>query len=210
MMNQVMTPIQQQFGKPCLCRATLSVWEKVCLWIWIWRILLGAVWLSRTVACALVALSLNGHHMFDHKRVLVLKSFWPVFVIELSDTDTRVCHKGCALLLEWFLVALSHGKFSFQMNVQFTAAPNLEMLFGAHCLRSKTTHHTWWSAGVTASYIIGWYFFDGTVSGVTCIKCGIMLYQIQATVGLCNRCHFSKIVLQCISPCLCVNSSMDH
>jgi len=31
MMNQVMTPFQQQFGKPCLCRATLSVWEKVCL-----------------------------------------------------------------------------------------------------------------------------------------------------------------------------------
>ena len=25
MMNQVMTPFQQRFGKPCLCRATLSV-----------------------------------------------------------------------------------------------------------------------------------------------------------------------------------------
>jgi len=54
--------------------------------------------------------------------------------------------------------------------------------------------------GVTARYIIGPYFFDGTISGVTCIKCGIMLYQSQATVGLCNRCHFSKIVLQHISP----------
>jgi len=36
------------------------------------------------------------------------------------------------------------GKFSFQMNVQFTAATNLEMLFGAQRLRSKTTHHTRW------------------------------------------------------------------
>jgi len=27
-MSQVMTPFQQQFGKPCLCRATLSLWEK--------------------------------------------------------------------------------------------------------------------------------------------------------------------------------------
>jgi len=30
-MNQVMTPFQQQFGKPCLCRATVSLWEKMCL-----------------------------------------------------------------------------------------------------------------------------------------------------------------------------------
>ena len=63
MMNQVMTPLQQRFGKPCLCRATLSVWEKVCLCRGIWRILLRAVdqdperglepWLP---------LSLNDHH----------------------------------------------------------------------------------------------------------------------------------------------------
>jgi len=42
-MNQVMTSFQQQFGKPCLCWTTLSVWEKVCLCRGIWRILLGAV-----------------------------------------------------------------------------------------------------------------------------------------------------------------------
>jgi len=29
-----------------------------------------------------------------------MKSFWPAFVIELSDTDMRLCHKACALLLE--------------------------------------------------------------------------------------------------------------
>ena len=38
--------------------------------------------------------------MFDHKMDLVMKSFLPVFVIELSDTDMRLCHKACALLLE--------------------------------------------------------------------------------------------------------------
>jgi len=27
--------------------------------------------------------------MFDHKRDLVMKSFWPMFVIELSDIDMR-------------------------------------------------------------------------------------------------------------------------
>jgi len=31
LMNQVMAPFQQRFGKPCLYRATLSVWKKVCL-----------------------------------------------------------------------------------------------------------------------------------------------------------------------------------
>ena len=38
--------------------------------------------------------------MYNHKRDLVIKSFWPVFIIELSDTDMRLCHKACALLLE--------------------------------------------------------------------------------------------------------------
>jgi len=74
-------------------------------------------------------------------------------------------------------------------------------------VRPPTTHDD--SEGVTASCIIGPYFFDGTVSGVTCIECGIVLYWSQATVGLCNRCHFSKMVLQRISPWLCVNSSMN-
>ena len=42
-MNQLMTPFQQRFGKPCLRRATLSFWEKVCLCRGIWRNLLRAV-----------------------------------------------------------------------------------------------------------------------------------------------------------------------
>jgi len=78
------------------------------------------------------------------------------------------------------------GEFSFQMNVQLTAAPYLEMFFGAKQnprytwdVRPPTTHDD--GAGVTTSYITGPYFFDVTVSGVTCIKCGIVLYQSQVT-----------------------------
>jgi len=86
--------------------------------------------ISRTVTCTVVAtfiersprksvrkrsMELGVLHLtlFDHKRDLVMKTFWPVFVIELSDTDMRLCHKACALLLEWFLVDLSHGKVRF-------------------------------------------------------------------------------------------------
>jgi len=36
----------------------------------------------------------------DHKRDLVVMSFWMVFVIELGDNDMRLCYKACALLLE--------------------------------------------------------------------------------------------------------------
>jgi len=51
--------------------------------------------------------------VFNHKRDLVMRSFWIVFVIELSDNDMRLGHKACALLLECFLVAWSHGKVLF-------------------------------------------------------------------------------------------------
>ena len=97
------------------------------------------------------------------------------------------------------------GKFSFQMNVWFTSAPYLEMFSeakqNAHYMLEMQDHPPHMMiVHVTASYIIGPYFFDGTLSGVACIKCGIMLNQSQATMGLCNRCHFSKIVLQHIHP----------
>ena len=63
MMNQVMTPFQQQFGKPCQCRATLSVWEKVCLCRGIWRILLEAIdQYSECWPVQWLPLSLNNHH----------------------------------------------------------------------------------------------------------------------------------------------------
>jgi len=63
MMNQVITHFQQWFGKPCLCRATVSVWGKVCVCRGIWRNLLGAVDQYPTWSPALwLPLSLNDHH----------------------------------------------------------------------------------------------------------------------------------------------------
>jgi len=222
-MNQVMTPYQQRFGNPYLCRATLSLWKKVCLYRGIWRILLGAVdqypewwpelWLPltewsphRSMQKQSVELGVLYLTMFDHRRNLVMKLFWPVFVIEFSDTDMRLCHIACALLLEWFLAALSHGKVLFSDECAIYCSSlswnvfwgETESLLHAWDVRPHTTHDD--SAGVTASCIIGPYFFDGTVCGVICVKCGITLYQSQATVGLFNRCHFSKIVPSAFHP----------
>jgi len=154
--------------------------------------------------------------MFVNRRNLVIKLFWPVFVIEFSDTDMRLCHIACALLLEWFLAALSHGKvlFSDECAIYWSSLSwnvfwgKTESSLHAWEVRPPTTHDD--SAGETVSCIIGPYLFDGTVSGVICVKFGITLYQSQATVGLFNRCHFSKILPQHISPWLCVNSWMNH
>ena len=141
---------------------------KMCLCRGIWRILLRAVDQYPKRWCVLwLPFSLNDHHTslcsndqrnlgvlhltkFDHKRDLVMKSFWPVFVIELSNTDMRLCHKACALLLEWFLVALSHGKVLFSDECAVYCSSLSWNFFGGlniiliTCLRCKTTHHTWW------------------------------------------------------------------
>ena len=69
--------------------------------------------------------------MSDHKRDLVMKSFWPVFVMELGSTDMRLCHKACALLLEWFLVALSHGKVLFSDDCTVYCSSLSWNVFGA-------------------------------------------------------------------------------
>ena len=233
-MNQLITPFGQLFGKPCLCRATLSVWEKN---VFISRNMKDSPWniqpISWTVTCAVVAtfIEQSAHRfvqkrsvelgvlhltVFDHKRDLVMKLFWSVFAIELGNTDMKLCHKAYALFLEWFLVALSHGKVLSSDECAVYCSPlswnvfwgKTESLLPAWYVTPPTTHDD--SAGVMASYIIGSYFFDGTFTGVTCIKCGIMIYQSQAAVGLCNRCYFSKIVLQHISPWLYANSSINH
>ena len=116
-MNQVMTPSQQQFEKPFLCTASLSVWKKS---VFMHRNTMDSLRssrpISRTVTYAVIAtfIERSPHKsvqkqpaelgvlhltMFDHKRDLV-KLFWPVFVTELRDTDMKLCHKACALLLE--------------------------------------------------------------------------------------------------------------
>ena len=90
--------------------------------------------------------------MFDHKSDLVMKSFWPVFVIGLGDTGLRLCYKACSLLSEWFLVALCYGKvlFSDECTV-YCSSLSWNFFWGGlniiliTCLRCKTTHHTWWS-----------------------------------------------------------------
>ena len=88
------------------------------------------------------------------------------------------------------------GSSLFRWMCSLLQLPILKCFLGLNnprymwAVRPPTTHDD--GAGVTASYMIGPYFFDGTVSGVTCIKCGIMLYQSQTTMGLCNRCHWSK------------------
>jgi len=102
--------------------------------------------------------------MFDHKRDLVMKSFWPVFVIELSDTVMRPCHKACALLLEWCLVALSHGRVLFSEECAvYCSSLSWNVFWGstesslhAWDVRPPTTNDD--SSGVTASYVIGPYF----------------------------------------------------
>ena len=107
--------------------------------------------------------------MFDHKRDLMMKSFWPVFVTKLSDTDMR-------------LVALSHGEVLFWHECAVYCSSlawnaflgQTKSLLHAWDVRPPTTHDD--SACVTAICTIGQYFFDGVVSGVTCIKCRIMLY----------------------------------
>ena len=153
--------------------------------------------------------------MFDCRRDLVMKLLWPVFVIEFSNTDIRLCHEACDLLLEWFLVALSHGKVLFSdERAIYCSSLSWNVFWGktesslhAWDVRPPITHDD--SAGVTAICIIGPYFFDGTVSGVTCVKCAIMLYQSQATMGLFNM-SFQQDSVQCVSPWLSVNSSMNH
>jgi hypothetical protein len=104
------------------------------------------------------------------------------------------------------------------MNVQFTAAAYLEMFLGqnriesllqARDVRPPTTRDD--SAAVTASCIIGPYFFDGTVSVVTCVQRGIVLYRRQATVGLYSITGIIS-ARQCCSTFHpdCVNSSVNH
>ena len=41
--------------------------------------------------------------MFEYKRDLVMKTFWPVFVIELSDADMRQSQSMC------FVVGMIYG-----------------------------------------------------------------------------------------------------
>jgi hypothetical protein len=105
-------------------------------------------WMITTQVCVEM-ISGTWSTMFDHKRVLVM-SFLPMFVFELSNADMRLCYKACAVLLEWFLVALSHGKVLFSDECAFYCTfLSSNVFLGQNrilvtSLRCKTTHHTWW------------------------------------------------------------------
>jgi len=60
--------------------------------------------MSQTVTCAVVAAFAERSPQEGPGDEVILA---------ISDTDMRVCHKACALLLECFLTALSHGKVLF-------------------------------------------------------------------------------------------------
>jgi len=150
----------------CMCRATLSVWKKVCLFRGIWRIFLGAV--DRYPECWPVPwllLLLNDHHesvrkqsaelgvlyltMFDHKKDLVMKWFWPVFVIELSDVDMRLSQSMCLVvgMISGSLVSWESSLFRWMCNLLHLLI--LKFFLGLNRIlithfRCKTTHRKWW------------------------------------------------------------------
>ena len=110
--NQVMIPLQQRFGKPCLCRATLSVWKK-CVYLEKYEgfsseqsasipngdLAVVATFVEqsphKSVQKWSAELGVLHLTMFDQKRDLVMKPFWPVFVIELSNADVRLSQSMC-------------------------------------------------------------------------------------------------------------------
>jgi hypothetical protein len=67
--------------------------------------------------------------MFDHKRDLAIKSFRPVFVNEFGDTDMRLHHKACALLLEQSLTAVSRATVLFSDMCNLLQLPVLNFFW---------------------------------------------------------------------------------
>ena len=87
--------------------------------------------------------------MSDHKRDLVMKSFWPVFVIELSDADIRLSQRMCFVvgMISGNLVSWESSLFRWMCSL--LQLPILKCFLGLNrilvtCLIYETTHHTWW------------------------------------------------------------------
>jgi len=167
MMNQVMPPFQQQFGKSCLCKATLpEVWKKVFMYSKVKDSPQISQPISQTVTCAVVAtvteqsphksvwqwsteLGLLHLTVFDHKRDLVMKSFWPVLVIEINNSNMRLSPSTCFVV---GMISGSHVSWEsslFRLMCSLLQLPILKCFLGLNrilvtLLRCKTTHHTWW------------------------------------------------------------------
>lgn len=126
----------------------------------------------------------------------MIKSFWPIFVNELGNADIRQCSEAYSLFLEQSRTVLSHGKVLFS-NVQFTAVPNLEMLFfgpNTILITNEMEDHQ--------PHVGGQVSLPVTSLAPISLTELAMVFDIlsQATQELWNRCCFSKAVLPLISP----------
>ena len=166
MINKMVTPFQQQFGKLCLCSKLFECGKK-CVYIeeyggfsseQLTNILNGDLccgcrfyWRSPHKSLQKRSAELGVLHltMFDHKRDLVMKSFWPVFVIELGDADMRLSQRMCLVvgMISGNLVSWESSLFRWICSL--LQLPILKCFLGLNrilvtCLIYETTHHTWW------------------------------------------------------------------
>lgn len=109
----------------------------------------------------------------DHtKKHLEMKSVQSMYVTKLSDADMSWHHEACALLLEQFPTALSREKFLFRQICNLPQLPVMECYWAKQNTQHSTDkedhppHMIIWR-GVTASHVIGPFFFDDTVNGVS-------------------------------------------
>ena len=104
-----------------------------------------------TITTQVLAETISGtwSAMFDHKRDLVTKWFWPVFIIELSNTDMRLSQRMCFVLgmISGSLVSWESSLFrwicSLLQPLILKCFLGRNRILVTH-LRWKTTHHTWW------------------------------------------------------------------
>jgi len=166
-MNQVITPFQQRFGKPCLCRATLSVWEKVCLCGGIWRILLRAVdqyperwpvlWLLLLLNNYHTSLCGNDHWNLEYYIWPCLTTKGPgdeVILASVYNWTQQYWHETMSQSM-CFVVGMISGSLVwwesslFRWMCSLLQLPILKSFLELNRilvtrLRCKTTHHTWW------------------------------------------------------------------
>jgi hypothetical protein len=105
--------------------------------------------------------------MQDHmKKVLNLKPYRPTFTNELSDIDMNRCCDACRALLDTFRNTASHSKVLFTDGCELIAVPVTEM-FCFWLWRIQISFHVMLWASMTATHLIGPYFFDGTVNAAS-------------------------------------------
>lgn len=107
------------------------------------------------------------------KNDLKLKAFKPSFVNELSDNDMQKRHQACGRLLDVFVTLPSRGKVLFSdecaiyrsakaRNIYFWSKENPHFY---EELEHNPPHVMIWAA-MSATHLIGPYFFDGAVNQI--------------------------------------------